>query len=224
MQESEIDITSSEEEGFFRKIKNWSYENWQTILVVLIVLIVGMSAYNYNQQGKNQSNEKSGAAVTDENKSDSNNENKKENTASVSPEASAESNDQKKAELEDDAEKNNNKITNDSDIKEDKGVALSDSDDNGKKYTVTAVKGNGITHLARRALGKYLEETGEGSDLTPEHKIYIEDYMQNRTANQKIRVGTELSFSENLINEAISSAKTLSEKSLKNLQKYTIAK
>ncbi len=32
------------------KLKEWSYDNWQIILVVLITLLVGISAYNYNAE------------------------------------------------------------------------------------------------------------------------------------------------------------------------------
>ena len=50
MQETELEAINDNKEGWLEKIKGWSYENWQTILVILIVLIVGISAYNYNQK------------------------------------------------------------------------------------------------------------------------------------------------------------------------------
>lgn len=220
MQETEIDIISTEEPNMTEKIKNWAYDNWQTILVVLIVLIVGMSAYNYNQNG-NGNEEKSNSVVASTDNSSSNNsgntnktdntvtENKKDNT-----EASSEVKDQNNAASEDSSASTNSTTNTNS------NSVTSTVGDNGKIYTVTAEKGNGITHLARKALGEYLKETGQGSDLTPEHKVYIEDYMQNRTGKNKVSVGQQQTFSESLITEAISSAKTLSPRSLENLQKY----
>lgn len=218
MQETEIDIINTEETGMIDKIKNWAYDNWQTILVVLIVLIVGMSAYNYNQNGGNPANE-SGAVLADEDNNSSNsneNTNDTDNANTENAEASAETQDQTQAANEDSSVSTNS--TTNANIAS--ATVTSTMDDNGKKYTITAERGDGITHLARKAFGEYLKETGQGSDLTPEHKIYIEDYMQNRTGSQKISVGQQLSFSESLITDAISSAKTLSPKSLENLQKY----
>lgn len=221
MQETEIDIINTEEAGFIEKIKNWTYDNWQTILVVLIVLIVGMSAYNYNQNG---SADISNTIAANDNSSSENEEGRTENVGAndnsnneASTESAAENQDQNNAAKEDSepsvVSKSEDKIA-------DSTTITSSVDDNGKKYTVKAGKGDGVTHLARRALQEYLNESAQGSDLTSEHKIYIEDYMQNRTSSQSISVGQEFSFSEGLISDAITSAKALSQKSLQNLQKY----
>jgi hypothetical protein len=209
MQESEIEIVDTSKKGWLEKIKNWSYKNWQTILVILIVLIVGISAYNYNQQNNTSSNSNP-AIVAGSNSSQE-----------IGQEAKIENKDQKIADKEDSEaiKLNSDEDTNKNDIKEE--PVTSNSNDSGKTYTVTASYGEGITHLARHALEKYLQETGEGSKLTKEQKIYIEDYIQNRTGSQKINIGHQETFSENLIKEAISSANNLSQKSLENLKKYT---
>src|SRR5680860_1233429 len=165
--ETEIEITGSNARGWFEKIKNWSYENWQTILVILIVLIVGMSAYNYNQE-----NDSSAPATA---------------------------------------------ITKEVEKEE---VSVSKNTESGKQYTITAVYGEGITHLARHAMDEYIQETGDGSDLSQEHKVYVEDYIQNRTGNQKINEGHQETFSESLIAEAIINARSLSPESIQNLAKY----
>jgi|YelNatPaOPRAMG01_1025707.scaffolds.fasta_scaffold09233_9 hypothetical protein len=89
-----------------------------------------------------------------------------------------------------------------------------------KIYEETAETGEGITHLARKALKKYLEEKGEGLNLTPEHKIFIEDYLQKKTGDYWLKVGQKLSFSEELIKEAIEKAKSLTPEQLQNLTQY----
>jgi len=88
-------------------------------------------------------------------------------------------------------------------------------------YEEIAESGEGITHLARKALKKYLQEKGEGLNLTPEHKIYIEDYLQKKTGDYWLQVGQKLTFSEELIKEAIEKAQTLTEEQLQNLTQYT---
>jgi predicted transcriptional regulator len=88
-----------------------------------------------------------------------------------------------------------------------------------KVYEETAEPGEGITHLARKALKEYLKEKG-GPNLTPEHKIYIEDYLQNKTGDYWLKVGQKLTFSEELIKEAIEKAQTLTQQQLQNLSQY----
>ena len=78
-----------------------------------------------------------------------------------------------------------------------------------------------MTHLARRALSNYLEKNSD-SELTVEHKIYIEDYLRKHVAKKGIHVGTTAEFSKSLVAEAITKSKTLNEKQLQNLHKYAL--
>ena len=88
-----------------------------------------------------------------------------------------------------------------------------------KVYEEVAESGEGITHLARKALKEYLKEKG-GPNLTPEHKLYIEDYLQKKTGDYWLQVGQKLTFSEELIKEAIEKAQTLTQEQLQNLTQY----
>jgi len=231
--ESEIETTGINKKGWVGKIKDWSYENWQTILIIFIVLIIGMSAYNHNQQN-NSSNENQGTVAVvdnidnneikigdvDENEiNEENNIDQEENSEEIT-EAEIENKDQEKAAREDDKiEINKNEEKDIKQIEEDSSI-ISTTDNSGKIYTVQANRGEGITHLARRALNEYLQETGEASELTSEHKIYIEDYLQNRTGVESIEINHQEIFSESLIRKAISSAQQLTPSSLNNLKKY----
>lgn len=89
-----------------------------------------------------------------------------------------------------------------------------------KDYEETAEAGEGITHLARKALKNYLREKGSNLNLTAEHKIYIEDYLQNKIGDFPLQRGQKLSFSEELIKEAIDSALQLTPQQLANLSQY----
>lgn len=91
----------------------------------------------------------------------------------------------------------------------------------GKVYEETAQQGEGITHLARKALKDYLAEKGAGLNLTPEHKIYIEDYVKDRTGDRWLKIGETLTFSEELLVEAINQAQQLSASQLENLKQYS---
>lgn len=83
-----------------------------------------------------------------------------------------------------------------------------------------AAKGEGVTHLARRALKEYLENVRPELNLLPEQKIYCEDFIQNRTANRPLEIGEELSFEIELIEAAIEATQNLTESQIQNLSKY----
>ncbi len=102
----------------------------------------------------------------------------------------------------------------------DEKVAVSQETENS--FIESAAKGEGSTHLARRALANYLEKNPD-TNLTPEHKIYIEDYLRKKVSKGSgIQIGTSLEFSKDLVQEAITKSKTLNEKQLQNLHKYSV--
>jgi len=92
----------------------------------------------------------------------------------------------------------------------------------GLKETVIIVKaekGEGITHLARKSLAVYLENN-HYPELTPEHKIYIEDYLKDLHGERFLQLGEELEFSVTDIENAIEKAEQLTEEQLNNLTQY----
>lgn len=91
----------------------------------------------------------------------------------------------------------------------------------GNEIVESAQKGQGVTHLARKALGLYLTQVDSSEKLSNEQKIYIEDYLKDKTGRQPLRVGESKSFSKDLIKEAIGASKQLNEKQLQNLKKYS---
>jgi hypothetical protein len=90
-----------------------------------------------------------------------------------------------------------------------------------KKYLEIAQIGEGITHLARRVLGKYLQEKPQDFKITPEHKIYIEDYLAKSMGDRWLNLGEKVEFSEPLIKEAIEKAKDLTPAQLENLTQFS---
>lgn len=88
-------------------------------------------------------------------------------------------------------------------------------------FVETATKGDGTTHLARRALMNYLEKTPDSS-LTGEHKVYIEDYLRKQLSHRgPLAVGQSAEFSKDMIRQAIDQSKQLNDKQLQNLKKYS---
>ena len=88
-------------------------------------------------------------------------------------------------------------------------------------FIETATKGDGTTHLARRALANYLEKSPDSS-LTGEHKVYVEDYLRKQLKERgPLAVGQSAEFSKDMIRQAIDHSKQLSDKQLQNLKKYS---
>lgn len=88
-------------------------------------------------------------------------------------------------------------------------------------FVEQAERGNGTTHLARRALAHYLEKNADSS-LTAEHKVYIEDYLRkNIEFRGAVTTETSIEFSKDLVRQGIEKSKTLNDRQLQNLKKYS---
>jgi hypothetical protein len=103
-----------------------------------------------------------------------------------------------------------------------KVAPVASSQETEATFIETAGRGDSRTVLARRALANYLEKN-QDSSLTPEHKIYIEDYLRKNVNHQGgVYVGTSIEFSKSMIQDAIAKSKTLTDAQLKNLHKYAV--
>jgi len=87
-------------------------------------------------------------------------------------------------------------------------------------FVETASRGDGTTHLARRALMNYLEKTPDSS-LSGEHKVYIEDYLRKTVNQHSLAIGQSVEFSKDLIRQAIDQSKTLNVDQLSHLKQYS---
>lgn len=206
-------------------MKQWLQDNLRVIISVLIVLIIAGGIYSYsNRSPIEQANQKEEVASIENilgESEDESDDSAKENPKETPKETeSPKDNTEKKAEVE---KKEQPQVKTEE--KKDTVVPVApktDSQETDGAFIETAAKGDGVTHLARRALVNYLEKNTDSS-LTAEHKIYIEDYLRKH-AGQKgsVRIGTSVEFSKSLIQEAISSSKNLNERQLQNLHKYAV--
>ncbi len=93
----------------------------------------------------------------------------------------------------------------------------------GDAYVERAGAGEGITHLARRATTRWLADNAAGYEITNEHRIYIEDYIQNQLGTEGLEVDETRTVSFALIAEAVERAGELSDTQLQHLSGYTVA-
>jgi len=92
-----------------------------------------------------------------------------------------------------------------------------------KVYTKEAQRGDGLTHLARRAITEYMNE--EGVTLSAEERIYVEDYVQKRLSPERgeprfLEIGEEVEISQELIEEGVQEAENLMPAQKSNLTQY----
>lgn len=106
-------------------------------------------------------------------------------------------------------------------ILESQKIATSPVMEGGKGITVKALKGQGITHLARASLQKYLDEQKPKISLSKEHKIFIEDFLKDASAKKRLYPETELTFSFELIDKAIAASQRMTPAQLAGLARYS---
>ncbi len=222
-----------------QKIKKWLQENLRIIVSVLIVALIASSIYSYSKRGekvatntgdKNVEIEKILDDISNQNEEGNKEEqNADEEKQAVTEEAATTENEQ----VSDANENQEEVIKPEPENKEEAQVTNEDSaktqpqteavtKETENSFIESASPGNGLTNLARKALAHYLEKNPDSS-LTPEHKIYIEDYLRKNVNYQgRIYTGTTVEFSKDLIKKAIDASKNLNNAQLQNLHKYAV--
>jgi hypothetical protein len=195
------------DDGFMNRIK----ESPRTVSAVIIVLIVAAAIYAFSGNKQNNNEELAG-----------------DMTVSPSPEASVTPTPDAKATV---APKTSTApratvvpakpVDKTALMEASKKLASGKIENN--TYIETAQKGEGMTHLARRAATRYLADHEAGYTLTNEHRIYIEDYIRKQMQKHPVTVGAQETISFDLVKQAVEAAGKLSAPQLKNLTKYTHA-
>ncbi len=196
------DFESQEELGLGGKVKNWVQDNIRIIISVLIVVVIAGGIYSYSNRSQDSIFEDE-LALEDEFMINQDLEEEKDST--------------KVQDIDTKEEAAEVKINEEAAELETKTI----SQETGEAFVETAVTGDSQTTLARKALASYLEKNND-SELTAEHKIYIEDYLRKNVNHVGgVAIGNQMSFSKNLIKNSIEKSKTLNAGQLKNLEKYS---
>ncbi|MFZ2188756.1 MAG: hypothetical protein WAV73_04300 [Candidatus Moraniibacteriota bacterium] len=201
-QESSDEQNSSEdmldEENNQSTTQQWFQDNLRIIVSIFIVVIIAAGIYSYSNRSQNVAQEEQ-TEQSDILKDLTKNDGKTDTETS-----------------------SDTKTADKAENKADKTSSVTTSQETDQSFIETAGKGDGTTKLARKALADYLEKNSDSS-LTPEHKIYIEDYLRKNVGHKGgVKIGTSVEFSKSLIGDAIAKSKNLSDGQLKNLHKYAV--
>lgn len=177
------------------QLKKWLQDNLRIIVSIVIVAVIAGGIYSYSKRVESP-------IVSDE---------------SATTEQSEDGNDSAEA-----GNKDDKAATDESkaDSKKEQVAPGASSKETESAFIETAGRGDSATRLARRALADYLEKNPD-SALTKEHKIYIEDFLRKNVPTKQVNVGTSMEFSKDLIQKAVEKSKTLNDKQLKNLEKFS---
>jgi len=208
-----------EGEDTWEKLRNWVQDNLRVILSVLIVALIAVGIYNYSKKPVEEDtisqvdeivSEQEEITVADQDapEEEIKVEDTQEEETVVVEEPAEEVQEVETPEVEEVTP-----VTPEPTV-------VTEETSTGKTYKVEAAQGDGTTHLARKALKDYLASMPD-SELTKEHKIYIEDYMRRQVQAGRLGVGETREFSESLIQQAIAQSKTLSERDLQHLKIYS---
>jgi hypothetical protein len=206
-----------EDLGSGGKFKNWLQDNIRIILSVLIVVAIAAGIYSYSKRAETPIGQEEIAMEEIE-------QMEEEDAVTIIGEDADVDAEEMDAEDEEVViiEEEEDIQTEDVRVSEDVSESqTSISEETDTAFIQTAVRGDSVTTLARKALRNYLEKSNDSS-LTAEHKIYIEDYMRKQmNYSGGLQVDDKLTFSKTLIEEAIGQAKTLNDSQLENLKKYS---
>lgn len=175
----------------------WIQENLRIIVSVFIVAAIALGIYSYSQRSEIASENEDIAQLLDT---------KGEKPATDDQAMTADTKDTTMT-----APKAENKVAVPQELSQETETA----------FVEKAAKGEGSTHLARRALAHYLEKNPDSS-ISGEHKVYIEDYLRKHaTTKGWVNPGQSIEFSKDAIREAIESSKNLNQYQLNHLKQFS---
>jgi hypothetical protein len=220
----EFNNETENENDTFGKIKEWAQENIRIIVSVLIVFLIASSIYSYSKRGEESVELAEKNSDIEEILEDLSSMDVDAEDAEISESAATDESEVDSIETEVVEEEIVVEEVTETAATQEEAVPVQEivtAQETENSFIESAQAGDGVTHLARRSLAHYLEKNSD-SELTNEHKVYIEDYLRKKVGFQgNVHVGTSVEFSKSLIKEAIDASKNLSDSQLKNLQKYS---
>ncbi len=213
--ERKVNFMTEEEKDLFDQeetpgLKVWLEDNLRILLSILVVIAIAGGIYSYSK--RTEAPAVTEKAATQQKAAESNTDTSGSSTTDTQKAAPTKAANQN-AKPTPEAAKAPVKVAT--------PTPTATSSETDTAFVITAVRGQGETTLARQALADYLAKNPD-SQLTKEHKIYIEDYLRKHNAfTGSVRVGTSVEFQKDLIQKAIGASKNLSGQQLNHLKQYS---
>ncbi len=173
--------------------KGFWTKNIISILLIVFLIVSGVYAFNRDTEQKDKSvEEKVEDIKKEEQKAEEENKTEENKDTEVAENKTEET---KKEEMSTDIQKTETKIT------------------------LKAQAGDGVTHLARKAVAEYSKD--KNITLSKEQKLYAETVLKDKNYKHHLNLGQEVEFDVNSLSDIIQKAQNLSEKEIKAWSKYT---
>lgn len=211
-------------------------ESPRTVSALIIILIVAAAIYAFSGDEIDPTQELADTGNNIEDVIDGDDENDEEETPGEDTqdgedengEDTSDENTQDGEEEEGDVNGDSDEATatptpTDSDQLEEEAKELPEATKTDQGFVEVAQSGEGITHLARKATTRWLSENSPEYTVTQEHRVYIEDYVQDRIGSEGLNLGETRTISFELMQEAVAAAGQLNDQQLENLSQYTSA-
>ena len=206
------DYDTKEEGGLIDRIK----ESPRTVSALIIILIVAAAIYAFSGDSNPQNRDTlEGVAVTEKAEDGETNEN--DDQATTDADTNNDGAESEKAQASDINTTEGKTVTD----KKTESIPTAEPQRTASSFIEVAQAGDGITHLARTASARWLSENQAGYAVSDEHRIYIEDYIQNKLGTRGLEMGEQMEISFDLIQEAVAAANELNEGQLNALSQYT---
>jgi hypothetical protein len=201
----------SEDQGFFERIGEFLADHGRTIVsIIVVVLLVGTGIYAYTRDGADNGIEERIEDLANQDDADDEAEKPNENDNSSEGTTNNSSTDQEQS---DDISNTNDTV----EVPEDTEVVVVNPDTSD--ITVKAAQGDGVTHLAREAVDRYITDNSiEG--IEPGHRVYMETTLKNQYYQESLEVGQEITFTGSDLSQVVKDAQNLNEHQLANWAYY----
>jgi len=100
-------------------------------------------------------------------------------------------------------------------------VPLPEAKETDTAYIEVAARGEGVTHLARKAMLRHIAAAEPDYEVTAEHKVWMEDYLKDQVGRKSLALGENVEIQKELVRNAVAEAKKLTDAQRKNLTRYS---
>jgi hypothetical protein len=90
---------------------------------------------------------------------------------------------------------------------------------NGKVYSYKAELGDGVTHLARKAVAEYLKEN-PNDKIDTAHKIFMETRLKDMNYKASLDIGEQVNFTADQLSQVVTEAQNLSTSQINTWNTY----
>jgi hypothetical protein len=227
---------NNQEPGFFERLGEALVDNGRLLLTALIILLlIGAGIYAYTQDSERAADTTSVAqddsmeeATTIYEGEGQTSTDQEENTQGQEEDANEQESDSQGESSSSESEESNSDSNSEENEAPGETIYTGTADDSeeqnettGSDYTFNAQPGDGVTHLARRAVGTYLEENPDQAEqVTPAHRIYMETVLTKNNYQASLNLDETVNFSDSEVEQVVEDAIDLPEEEVENWQPY----